>query len=62
MSVINYDALCYGVFFVVASLFVLAYIGMWDGPRRTAGRPPAHPPGYKNIEKHKKQKPKKKGK
>lgn len=44
----NYDALCFGLAFVVAFLFFLAWLGMSAGPHRTAGLPPDHPPGWKN--------------
>lgn len=44
----NYDALCFGLAFVIGFLFLLAWIGMSGGPHHTAGRPPEHPPGYKN--------------
>ena len=44
----NYEALCFGLMFVVGFLFLLAWIGMSGGPRYIARRPPKHPPGYKN--------------
>lgn len=45
---INYDALFFGFAVVMGLLFLMAWIGMSGDPHRTAGRPPEHPPGYRN--------------
>jgi len=52
MEVINYDALCVGFSFIIAFIFFLAWVGMSSPKRYTAGRPPDHPPGWKNRKKH----------
>lgn len=46
---VNYDALFCGFAIVMGLLFLLAAIGMTAPPHRSAGRPPEHPPGYKNL-------------